>query len=93
MKRIQENTSNDPELIALKEQVYIGWPTDIKEVPYLVKPYWSFRDEITIEDGIMMKRHRVIIPKALQKEVLSKLHGSHQGTEKTKLRARTAVYW
>ena len=24
---------------------------------------------------------------------MTKLHGAHQGTEKTKLRARTSVYW
>ena len=35
----------------------------------------------------------IIIPKALQNEFLLKLHASHQGTEKTKLRARSAVYW
>ena len=40
-----------------------------------------------------MKRHRIIIPKTLQNEILLKLHASHQGTEKTKLRARSAVYW
>ena len=39
-----------------------------------------------------MKRHRIIIPKAFLKESLLKLHASHQGTEKTKLRGRTAVY-
>ncbi|PFX12252.1 Uncharacterized protein K02A2.6 [Stylophora pistillata] len=37
--------------------------------------------------------YRIIIPKALQNEILLKLHASHQGTEKTKLRARSAVYW
>ena len=40
-----------------------------------------------------MKRHRIIIPKALQNEILLKLYASHQGTEKTKLRARSVVYW
>ena len=93
IQRIQQATRTDPELTVLKEQTYIGWPSDIKDVPTLIKPYWAFRDEITIEDGLMMKRHRIIIPTALQKEVLSKLHASHQGVEKTKLRARTAVYW
>ena len=39
MSRTQERTSTDPELTALKEQVYIGWPIDIKDVPNLVKPY------------------------------------------------------
>ena len=93
IKRIKEATAADPELSALKEQTYIGWPSDIKGVPALIKPYWAFRDEISIDNGLMMKRHRIIIPKALQNVILLKLHASHQGTEKTKLRARSAFYW
>jgi hypothetical protein len=77
LERIKVSTSNDPELRALKEQFYQGWPAAIKEVPQILKPYWSYRDEITIEDGIMMKGHRIIIPKVLQPEILLKLHASH----------------
>ena len=40
-----------------------------------------------------MKSYRISIPVALQKEILTRLHSAHQGTEKTKLRARTSVYW
>ena len=93
IKRIKEATAADPELSALKEQTYIGWPSDIKGVPALIKPYWAFRDEISVDNGLMMKRHRILIPKALQNVILLKLHASHQGTEKTKLRARSAFYW
>ena len=89
----KEATAANPELSALKEQTYIGWPSDIKGVPALIKPYWAFRDEISIDNRLIMKQHRIIIPKALQNEILLKLHASHQGTEKTKLRARSAFYW
>ena len=93
IKRIKEATAADSELNTLKEQTYIGWPSNIKGVPCLIKPYWAFRDEISIESGLIMKQRRITIPKALQNEILLKLHASHQGTEKTKLRARSAVYW
>jgi hypothetical protein len=91
--RIRENTSTDPELTALKEQAYEGWPQTNKNIPVILKPYWSYRDEITIEGGIAMKGHRIMIPTTMQKEILEKLHSAHQGMEKTKLRARTSVYW
>ncbi|KAI0228574.1 hypothetical protein LSAT2_020962, partial [Lamellibrachia satsuma] len=35
----------------------------------------------------------IVIPLSLQAETLTKLHESHQGIEKTRLRARTCVYW
>ena len=93
LERIRSETSKDPELVALKEVVYTGWPATIKQLPSVVRPYWTFRDEIAIEDSLLLKGHRIIIPQSLQSEILVKLHTSHQGTEKTKLRARTSVFW
>ena len=43
--------------------------------------------------GLVMKRHQIIIPQVLQGDILAKLHASHQGTEKSKLRARTSAFW
>ena len=83
----------DPELNALKEMINSGWPSTIQQVPVPLKPYWPFRDELAVEDGIVVKSHPIIIPTVLQKEILPKLHAAHQGIEKTKLRARTVVYW
>ena len=93
LQRIKEQTASDPELNALKEVIHSGWPSTIQQVPVPLKPYWSFRDELAVEDAIAMKSHRIIIPAILQKDILTKLHAAHQGTEKTKLRARTSVYW
>ncbi|XP_020606658.1 uncharacterized protein K02A2.6-like [Orbicella faveolata] len=93
LQRITEQTASDPELTALKEMIHSGWPLTIQQVPVPLKPYWPFRDELAVDDGIAMKSHRIIIPTILQREILTKLHAAHQGTEKTKLRARSSVYW
>ena len=93
LQKIKEQSSLDAELNALKEMVHAGWPAHIQQVPTPLKPYWPYRDELATEDGIVMKAHRIIISATLQKEILTKLHAPHQGTERTKLRARTSVYW
>jgi hypothetical protein len=77
----------------LKTIVHKDWPTSIKEVPQVLKPYWCHKDEISIENGILMKGQIIIIPSNLHVEILRKLHAAHQGAEKTKLRARTSVFW
>ena len=46
-----------------------------------------------MEDGIIMKGHRIIIPKALREEYLAELHKGHCGAETTKRRARDTMYW
>ena len=93
LQRIRAETAKDPELSALKEVVYNGWPTTVRELPSLIRPYWTFREELSIEDSLIFKGHRIVVPQALQGETLSKLHTSHQGIEKTKLRARSSVFW
>ena len=93
LQRIRDGTAVDPELNAPKDMIHLRWPSTIQQVSALLKPHWSFGDELAVEDGIAIKGHRIIIPAALQKEILTKLHSAHQGTEKTKLRARTLVYW
>ena len=93
LQEIKEQSSLDAELNALKEMIHAGWPAHIQQFPTSLKPYWPYRDELATEDRIVMKAHRIIIPATLQKEILTKLHAPHQGTERTKLRARTSVYW
>ena len=93
LQKIREQSSLDAELNALKEMIHAGWPAHIQQVPTPLKPYWPYRDELATEDEIVMKAHRIIISATLQREILRKLHAPHQGTERTKLKARTLVYW
>ena len=58
-----------------------------------IRSYWSFRDEITIDDGILLKGTRVIIPSCLTAKFLQDLHQGHQGITRTQQRARNHVYW
>ena len=55
--------------------------------------YWNFREELTIEDGLILKGERIVIPPTLRPEILDTLHKGHLGQEKCLLRARTTVFW
>ena len=39
LRKIQEKTPKDPELAALKQVVFNGWPNTIKELPPILRPY------------------------------------------------------
>ena len=67
-----------------------GWPSNI---PDPVKPYFSRRDELSIEEGCVLWGMRVIVPKKLQSEVLNMLHEGHVGIVKMKMIARSYVWW
>ena len=58
-----------------------------------LKPYWSYRDELAVIDGIILKGRHIVIPNSLRQQVLGQLHTNHMGIEKKKLLACESVYW
>ena len=91
--QLRQETENDSILNALKEVIYTGWPDNISELPTNLRNFWSYRDELAVEAGVIFKGRQVLIPPKLRKGILHKLHTSHQGIEKTRLLARESVYW
>lgn len=55
--------------------------------------YAPFRLELNIQDSLLYRGQRLVIPQKLQKEVLSKLHQSHSGAASMKAFARQCVWW
>ena len=53
----------------------------------------DIRDELVIQDGLLFRGDRLVVPKALRKRMLQALHSSHQGIESTLRRARETIYW
>ena len=92
-KSIIEETLNDPDLATLKEVVINGWPNTIKDLPEKIRSYWSYREEIGVEAGVLFKGRQVIIPDSMRSEILKSLHKSHQGIEKTRLLAKETCFW
>ena len=55
----------------------------------VAQPFKKLKDQLTFEDGlILLNSHRIVVPVQKRKEILTKLHASHQGIERTKQRAR-----
>ena len=65
----------------------------IKEIPQVLQPYWTFQEELTIEDGLILKGTGIVIPNKKHETILNSIHDSHLGLNKYKLCAKQAVYW
>ena len=93
LREIQEATQCDPTLQALKKVILDGW-SDLKDnLPSELHPYFSFRDELVAQDGIIFKGLRCIIPATLQQKIREKLHSTHIRVQGCLRRARELVYW
>ena len=54
-KALTRDTSSNPELSALREIIYSGWPEKQKRVPVPLRKYWAYRDELSIENGMVLE--------------------------------------
>ena len=77
----------------LKQQITQGWPRQIKKVDSSIRPYWSFREDLTVEDDILLKGTRLIVPYSMRDEMIQKTHEGHLGIEKCVHRMMNAFYF
>ena len=69
-----------------------GWPRK-GEIPHVLRPYFSVSGEITIQNGLLMRGSRIIIPPPLRSDILETLHTGHLGISKCREKARNSVWW
>ena len=93
LHNLQLATQDDDKLAILKHIIQQGWPKTIKEVLSEVQPYWTFHEELTIEDGLVLKGTRIIIPDKKREDIWKLIHEGHLGLSKCKMRAKETVYW
>jgi transposase InsO family protein len=91
--RIRDATDSDEELSKLKHIIQHGWPQLIKKLPVALQHYWNFREQMTLENGIILKNTKIVIPTSLRDEMLTRIHEGHLGIEKCINRARSCIYW
>ena len=93
LTRLREVACGDSEYQALCTTVQNGFPNAKTDLPSHLRPYWPVRDRLALDDGPLVCGPRLVIPAGLRREVLSRLHDSHQGIIRTQRRARQTVYW
>ena len=77
LQQIRIATQEDVELALLKHTITQGWITTIKEVPTVLQSYWTFRKELMIEDGIILKGTKIVIPAKKCEAVAKLIHEGH----------------
>ncbi|KAL0098925.1 hypothetical protein PUN28_020833 [Cardiocondyla obscurior] len=84
---IEKETKRDPELIHLVHALQSGKQVQNKE------RFNLNQEEFTIQNNILFRGFRVVIPKSLQSKILNQLHTGHFGINKMKAIARSFCWW
>ena len=93
LDEVREYTDQDVVLSHLKDVVHHGWPEYPNECPQDLKEFWNFREDLSVENGLILKGHKLVIPSKLRPQMLQIVHQGHMGTEKCLLRARDSPFW
>ena len=93
LQEIQEKTRDDETLQDLKKNIENGWPDQRSKVLPRTRAYYKFRDELSVQGGVLFKGERVIVPMAMRAQMLEKIHSSHIGAEGCLRRAREVLFW
>ena len=93
LQKLRLATQSDLTLSSLTKTIHEGWPQSKKDCSEQLLDFWSFRQEISEEDGLLYKSHRLIMLYSERLETLKVLHLGHYAVDKMQLRALETVYW
>ena len=83
LNRIHTNTKTDPTLSLVIRYVLDGWPGATNECAEPASAYFTYMEELTIIDGLLVKGNHIVIPTDMHHDCLETLHASHLGVNKT----------
>ena len=92
LQDIKSAQSTDPTCQRILEYLQAGWPKK-HQVLADVKHYLPISIELSLQEGLLMRDSRIMIPKSLREDILQKIHSGHQGITKCRARAKQSVWW
>lgn len=83
----------DSGMVFLKIVIQIGWLDIKEEVSVSIQGYFYFRDELFVQDGLVLKGERLVVLQSMREEIKQKLYQSYFGIQGCLRRGREVVYW
>ena len=90
LQQIKEALKEDDVCQKVMQFCTKGWP-DRVDGP--LKKYFSVRLELTVQDRLLLRGNRLVIPSSMQPKIIQYLHAGHQGITKCRERAKNSVWW
>ena len=76
-QQVTHASANDPVLKQLRGVIRNGWPERKSDVSECLRPYFDLRDELVVQDVLVFKGARLVVPACMRGELMSVAHSSH----------------
>ena len=90
LDQLRAATVHDPKLQKVMGYVLNGWPTVVSDE---LTEYQQAKGELSLINGLLVHDTRIVIPERERPFILKKLHETHQGLQKCRSNAQSAVWW
>ena len=90
---LKSETKKDQTLTDLQQTIITGWPDGKKQLATNLRPFWTFREELSIHNGIIYKGQQVLVPQSMHSTMLCKIHANHFGAESNIRMAHEVLFW
>ena len=71
LEEVRKATAEDATMKILQSVIQNGWPDKISEAPKEIQPFWTYREELSEADGIILKGEKIVIPQSLRNDILN----------------------
>ena len=93
LSRTKLETRQDPKLQGLIDTITHGWPHTKTDLPCQLWPFWTFRDELSVQEGIIFKGQQILVLSTLRRAILDKIHVAHLGAESNIRMCKDFLFW
>ena len=76
LEEVRKAMSEDTTMRLLQTTSQTGWPDKISETPAELKEFWTYRDELSETDGIVLKGEEILMPQSLRRHAQQNTHES-----------------
>ncbi|XP_062713439.1 uncharacterized protein LOC134290338 [Aedes albopictus] len=90
-KQLIVESRRDPVISRIVNFVKTGWPNNVEDPD--LKKFSVRKDELVVEEGVLMWGYRIVAPTKLRPFLLQELHSTHLGIVKMKSLARNYFWW
>ena len=81
LQEIREKLQQDEVCRQIMSHCENAW-SEKRNVKGAIKPYYQFSGELTVQQGLLLKGTRLVIPTTICLDILDKLHQGHLGITK-----------
>ena len=92
LERYRQAQQGDEICSKVMEYCRSSWP-DKNSVESPLKPFREVRGALTICEQLLLFNNRIVVPSAMRREALTRIHEGHQGAERCRWRTKSSVWW